>query len=37
VLTFAGGHLHGMPTLTESTFGDGYVRAITQFLQGKRS
>ena len=32
VLAFEGGHLQGMPVLTEATFGDKYVREVTRFL-----
>ncbi|MDB5236272.1 MAG: hypothetical protein JWR44_3265 [Hymenobacter sp.] len=35
VLTFEGGHLQGMLTLTEVTFGDKYVREISPFLGGR--
>lgn len=37
VLAFEGGHLQGMPTLTEVDFGDKYVREITRFLAAKRA
>ena len=36
VLAFEGGHLQGMPVLTEATFGDKYVREVTQFLAEKQ-
>ena len=32
VLAFEGGHLQGMPMLTEVTFGDKYVREVNRFL-----
>ena len=37
VIAFEGGHLQGMPVLTEVTFGDKYVREVRRFLVGKRS
>ena len=37
VLAFEGGHLQGMPALSEATFGDKYVREVSQFLAAKRS
>ena len=37
VLIFEGGHLQGMPVLSEATFGDKYVWEVTRFLAGKRS
>jgi pimeloyl-ACP methyl ester carboxylesterase len=37
VLTFEGGHLQGMYTLTEAAYGDKYVREISRFLAAKRS
>ena len=36
VLTFDGGHLQGITTLSEATLGDVYVREISRFLAGKR-
>ena len=36
VLTFDGGHLQGITTLSEATLGDVYVREISRFLDGKR-
>ncbi len=36
VLTFEGGHLAGMYTLTEAEYGDKYVREVSRFLAGKR-
>ena len=36
VLAFEGGHLQGMPTLTEVTFGDKYVREVSRFLKARR-
>lgn len=36
VLVFEGGHLQGMPTLTEERFGDKYVREVSRFLAGGR-
>lgn len=35
VISFTGGHLQGMPTLTKATYGDEYVQAITRFLTSK--
>lgn len=35
VLTFEGGHLQGMPTLTDAAFGDRYVREVGLFLAAK--
>ncbi len=32
VLTFEGGHLQGMPVLSEAAFGDKYVWEVSQFL-----
>ncbi|SFP81943.1 alpha/beta hydrolase family protein [Hymenobacter arizonensis] len=37
VLTFEGGHMQGMPTLTQAEFGDKYVWEVTRFLALKRS
>lgn len=37
VLTFEGGHLQGMYTLTEAAYGDKYVREISRFLAAKRT
>jgi predicted alpha/beta hydrolase len=37
VLTFEGGHLQGMPVLSEAAFGDKYVWEVSQFLAGKRA
>ena len=37
VLTFEGGHLQGMPTLTETSFGDKYVLEVSRFLGLKSS
>lgn len=37
VLTFEGGHLEGMYTLTEAEYGDKYVREVSRFLAGKQS
>ncbi|HEX8506631.1 MAG TPA: alpha/beta fold hydrolase [Hymenobacter sp.] len=37
VLTFEGGHLQGMYTLTEAAYGDKYVWEISRFLAAKRS
>ncbi|WP_426062142.1 alpha/beta hydrolase family protein [Hymenobacter sp. B1770] len=36
LLAFEGGHMQGMPTLTETVFGDKYVREVTRFLASKR-
>lgn len=35
VVSFTGGHLQGMPTLTKASFGDEYVQAISKFLAHK--
>ncbi|WP_310390903.1 alpha/beta fold hydrolase [Hymenobacter sp.] len=35
VLSFEGGHLQGMPVLSEAAFGDKYVREISRFLAAK--
>ena len=37
VLCFEGGHLEGFYKLSESAYGDKYVREVTRFLAGKRS
>ena len=36
VLVFEGGHLQGMPVLSEAAFGDKYVWEVTRFLAGKK-
>ncbi len=35
VLAFEGGHLQGMPVLSEAAFGDKYVREVSRFLAAK--
>ena len=37
ILSFGGGHLQGMPVLSEAAFGDKYVRKVALFLTTKRS
>lgn len=37
VLTFEGGHMAGMYTLSEAEYGDKYVREVARFLKSKRS